>query len=380
MVREKKKKTVHKTQKKTTSVKYRCSRKFELLFFFESFFKSNLSAIPYHCPLLENSAPDFPEVACGSYVYHFDDVTSFKRNAGMRSLNLSLRLAVSCSHTRASKTVFFFYFLQKIMPFYRHLGTQPSPHFQSPAKVFARLKSKVQQEGVCADNGVAPRNHSPCSVNGNYGGQLRSPRKTTNGARMEGDLPDSRGFGYRDEAKAVTISPIPSPQKNFDCWNLRSSLAKDKPLVPGRGREYKPSQAALLQSAALPQGHFLDNRKQIHEEPPRIRDVASGVFSPIKNRLRKRKCESWEWNNISSSTKIHNDSQSPQNENIPSADSRGEGCVVMEDLVHGPGFSAVRPDMSDFPQRGKTDLFFIRKIYNFSEPRGKVLTAAVFFF
>lgn len=273
------------------------------------------------------------------------------------------------------------------MPFYRHLGNQPSPHFQSPAKVFARLKSKVQQEGVRADNGVAPRNDSPYNVNGNYGGQLRP--KTTNGARMEGDLPDSRGFGYRDEAKALTISPIPSPQKNFGCWNLRSSLAKDKPLVPGRGREYKPSQGAFLQSAALPQAQFLDNRKQIHEESPRIRDVASGVFSPIKSRLRKRKCESWEFDNISSSTKIHNDSQSPQNENIPSADSRGEGCVVMEDLVHGPGFSAVRPDMSDFPQgpiiplrtqRGKTDLFFIRKIHNFSERRGKVLTAAVFVF
>lgn len=273
------------------------------------------------------------------------------------------------------------------MPFYRHLGKQPSPHLQSPAKVFARLKSKVRQEGVRADNGVAPRNHSPCSVHGNYGGQLRSPRKTTNGARMEGDLPDSRGFGYRDEAKALTISPVPSPKKNFGCWNLRSSLAQDKPLVPGRGREYKPSQGAFLQSAALPQAQFLDNRKQIHEESPRIRDAASGAFSPIKSRLRKRKCEPGDFNNISSSTKSHNDSQSPQNEDIPSADRRGEGCVVMEDLVHGPGFSAVRPDMSDFPQgpiiplrtqRGKTDLFFIRKIYNFSKPRGKVLTAAVF--
>lgn len=274
------------------------------------------------------------------------------------------------------------------MPFYRHLGKQPSPHYQSPAKVFARLKSKVQQEGARADNGVAPRNHSPCSVHGNYGGQLGSLRKTTNGARMEGDLPDSRGFGYRDEAKALTISPIPSPQKNFGCWNLRSSLAKDQPLVPGRGREYKPSQGAFLQSAALPQAQFLDNRKQIHEESPRIRDAASAAFSPIKSRLRKRKCEPWDFSDVSSSTEIHNDSQSPQNENIPSAGSSGEGCVVMEDLVHGPGFSAVPPDMSDFPQgpiiplrtlRGKTDLFFIRKIYNFSEPRGKVLTAAVFF-
>lgn len=275
------------------------------------------------------------------------------------------------------------------MPFYRHLGKQPNPHFQSPAKVFARLKSKVQQEEVRADNGVAPRNHSPCSVDGNYGGQFRSPRKTANGARMEGDLPDSRGFGYRDEAKALTISPIPSSQKNFGCWNLRSSLAKDKPLVPGRGREYKPSQGAFLQSASLPQAQFLDNRKQVHEESPRFRDAASGVFSPIKSRLRKRKCEPWEFSDIRSSTKIHNDSQSPQNENIPSADSRGEDCVVMEDLVHGAGFSAGRPDMSDFPQRpiiplrtqrGKTDLFFNRKIYNFSEPRGKVLTAAGFFF
>lgn len=114
MVREKKNKTVHKTQKKTTSVKYRCSsRKFELLFFFESFFKSNLSVIPYHCPLLENSALDLPEVVCGSYVYYFDDVTSFKRNAGMRSLNLSLRLAVSCSHTHQHRKHFFVTFFRR---------------------------------------------------------------------------------------------------------------------------------------------------------------------------------------------------------------------------------------------------------------------------
>lgn len=244
----------------------------------------------------------------------------------------------------------------------RHLGKQSSPHLQSPAKVFARLKSKVQREGA--------RNHPSCNSNGNYGGEFMPPRKTTKSARMEGDLADSRGFGYLDEAKALTISPIPSPQKDLGCWNLRSSLAEDKPLVPGGGREYKPRQGAFLQPAALPQAQFLNNRKQIHEESARNRDVASGVSSPIRNRLRKRKWEPWEFNNVSSSTKIYNDSRSLPNEIKPRADSRGEGCVVLVDLAHGPGFSAARPDMCHFPQgptvnlgtlSGRIDLFFIGK-------------------
>lgn len=275
-----------------------------------------------------------------------------------------------------------------------YLGQRSNPQFQSPAKVFARLKSKVQREGVYAKNGIG------------RGAAFTSPRKTTKSARMEGDLTDSRRFGFRDEAKTLTISPIPSPRKNSGCWNLRSSLAEDKRLVPGGGHGYKPRQGAFLESTALHQAQCLVNRKQIHEESAsaRIRDVAgfnasnktpvksaggdcmfrkeqtfhispSSVFSPIKNRLRKRKFEPWDFDNVSSSTRIHNDTRSQPQENQTSADSRGEACVVMENPVQRPGFSAVRPEIRNFPQgpiippitmaKRREIYLLLAKIYNF---------------
>lgn len=286
------------------------------------------------------------------------------------------------------------------MASYQHLWQYSNPQFQSPAKVFARLKSKVQREGVYANNGIATRKDPPVNVKGNHGAEFMSPRKTRKSARMEDDLTDSHGFGSRDEAKALTISPIRSPQKNFGCCNLRSRLAEDEPLVPGGRRECNPRQGAFLESTSLHQAQFLVNKMQIHEESTRTGDVAgfnasnktpvksvghycmfkkeqispSSVFSPIKNRLRKRKFDPWDY--VSSSTKIHNVTRSQSQEN-KCADSRGEGCVVMENLVHRPGFSAgIRPDTSHFPQGPiispmtmavRREIYlFSAKLYNFS--------------
>lgn len=288
------------------------------------------------------------------------------------------------------------------MASYQHLEEHSNPQFQSPAKVFARLKSKVQREGVRANNGIATRNDPPCNVKGNHGAEFMSPRKTT---LMEGDLADSRGSGSREEAKPLTISPIPSPRKTFGGWNLPSSLAEDKPLVSGGGREHSSRQGTFLESTALPQAQFLVNRKQIHEASARIRDVAgfnasnktpvksvgndcmfrkeqtlqispSSVFSPIKNRLRKRKFEPWDFNNVSSSTKIDNDTRSEPQESRRCAHRRGEGCVVMENLVQRAGFSAVRPHISHSPHgptlppmtmEKRCEVYlFPSEIYNFS--------------
>lgn len=264
------------------------------------------------------------------------------------------------------------------MASFQHLGKHSNPQFQSPAKVFARLKSKVQREGLSANDGIVTRNEPPGNVKGHYGAEFMSPRKTTKSSRMESDLMDSRGFGSRDEAKPLTISPIPSPRKNFGRWHLPSILAEDKPLDSGGGREHASRQAAFLESTALPQAQFLVNRKQIHEESAGIRDVAgfnasnktpvksvandsmfriertlqlspSSVFSPIKNRLRKRKFEPWDFSSISSSTKIDSDARSQPQEDRRCARSRGEGCVVVENLVQRSGFPTVRPDISHFP-------------------------------
>lgn len=267
------------------------------------------------------------------------------------------------------------------MASYPHLGQHPNPQFQSPAKVFARLKSKVQREGTCANRGVATREEPPDNVQGVHGAEFTSPRKTPRGAQVEDALTGGRGTAHsRGEAKALTISPIPSPLNSLGCWNLGCSLAGDESLVPGGGRGYNPRPGECLESTALHQAQFLAGRKQSHEESPRSRAVAgfgasnktpvtsagkdcvfkkehafqispSSVFSPIKNRLRKRKLAPWDLNNVSSSTKIHGESgrQPPGDETW--GRSRAEDCVVVEkNLAHGPGFPAVPPDIGHFPQ------------------------------
>lgn len=201
-----------------------------------------------------------------------------------------------------------------------------------------------------------------------------SPRKTSRSAE-EGHPTDRHGYGSRDEAKTWTISPIPSPQKKVGCWDVPSSRADDKPLVSGGGRQHSPTRGAFLESTAFPQAQFTVNRRQIHPESARVRQVAgfnagsmtpvkslgkdcvfkkeqtcqispSSGFSPIKNRLRKRQIEPRDFNDVSSSTKIHDDARSQPQENQTS----GGGCVVMEKLVHRPGVSAGPPDISHFPQ------------------------------
>lgn len=266
------------------------------------------------------------------------------------------------------------------MASHQHLGQHPNPQFQSPAKVFARLKSKVQREGTCASNGIAARKEPPCNVQGIRGAEFTPPRKTTRSARVEDDLTDSDGFIHsRNDAKALTISPIPSPQKNPGFWNLRSILAEDEPLVAGRGRGYEPRQGAFLESTALHQAQLWGNGQQIHGESARSRALAgfqasnqtpvksvgndcmfkreqtfqispSNVFSPIKNRLRKRKFEPRDFNNVSSSTKIPSDRRRRPPGGQAWCHRPAEDCVVMEDLVGGPGFPAVPPDIGHFPQ------------------------------
>lgn len=154
-------------------------------------------------------------------------------------------------------------------------------------------------------------------------------------------------FGSRDEAKALTISPISSPRKNLGCWNSQDTVLDNEHLVSGTGHGCTPRKGAFLESTAVPQPQSLVNRKQNHVESALFRHLdvfnagnkmSTSVFSPMRNRLRKRKCGPWDCHDISSSTKIHNDTGSHCPEN--------KTYVVMEDLVQRPRFSAV----THFPQ------------------------------
>ncbi|XP_056915143.1 mis18-binding protein 1 [Takifugu flavidus] len=253
------------------------------------------------------------------------------------------------------------------MASHQHLLQYSNPRSESPAKVFAKLKSKVQREGAYAKDGVSTRNEPLGDFKINHGAEFRSPRTPTEKCNLN----ERKGFSSRDEAKALTISPISSPQKNFGFWNSRDTLVEDL-LVSGREHGCTPRKGGFLDSSAVPHPHVLVNSKQNHVESTRSRDVdgfyasnkthmkavendqmlrkdqtfeksPTSVYSPMRNRLRKRKFEPWDFGNISSSTKIHNDTQNEPQENR-------NGCVVMENLVHRPGFSAVQPVINHFPR------------------------------
>lgn len=218
-----------------------------------------------------------------------------------------------------------------------------APRFESPAKVFAKLKSKVQREELC-------------SVRERHGAELRTPRKTSEST-------------WTDEAQALTLSPISSPQKTFGYADISSTQRQRK--------------GAFLESTAVSQLSFLVNRKQIHTDPPQFRDMgefnassrtpvkiqpvnndsvggefeeASPAFrfSPMKKKLRKRKCEPLEVNMVSSSTKeFSNEATSQAREMETSSafredDTHIEAC--MEDLGPVRGFTAEPSEMNPPPR------------------------------
>lgn len=279
------------------------------------------------------------------------------------------------------------------MASYQHLVQHSNLRGESPAKVFARLKSKVQREGVCGKDGTRTRNDPLCYVKRNQGAEVRSPWKTTESARMEDDLQENPIFGSGDEAKALTISPISSPRKNFGCWNSHDTLVDNEHLVSGRGHGCTPKKGVFLESTAVPQPQFSANRKQNHVESARFRDLDvfnagnktsmksvsdTSVFSPMRNRLRKRKCGPWDCRDISSSTKIHDDTGG----HCPESNT----YVIMEDLVQRPRFSAVThfpqepimPPPRSMAKKSKICLFSA-ETYIFSSSEGSKLNGAVSF-
>lgn len=149
---------------------------------------------------------------------------------------------------------------------------QPStPWVESPAKVFAKLKSKAQRDKR------------------NAGAEITSP-------------------GTRWTRAGLNEAPV---FRHVGGFNATSNTPVKDPL-----------------------GHTSSN----------------SVFSPMRNRLRKRRFEPLDFNNAMSSTKIHHDSRTePQGHRTSSEDS-GESCFGVDHLVHPPGFSAVPPDVSDIPQ------------------------------
>ncbi|TKS86593.1 Mis18-binding protein 1 [Collichthys lucidus] len=299
------------------------------------------------------------------------------------------------------------------MASYQHLLQHPAPRLESPAKVFAKLKSKVQKEELWSvrerhraelrtprktsestwtdepkENHRTPRKTSESTWTDEPKENHRTPRKTsgstwtdepkenhrtprkTFGSTWTDEPKDNRRFGsHRDEAQALTLSPISSPQKTFGYADTSSTQRQRK--------------GAFMESTAMSQPSFLVNRKQIHTDPPQFRDMggfnASSTtpvkiqpvnndsvgeefeeaspafkFSPMKRRLRKRQWEPLEVNTVSSSTKEFSSEATSQAREMETSsafredDTHIEAC--MEDLGPVRGFTAEPSEMNPPPR------------------------------
>lgn len=213
------------------------------------------------------------------------------------------------------------------MSSYQNLFQDRLPRIESPAKIFAKLKSRVQKEAA------------QCSRE-RYGGELISPRRRldvqpqTLSPISTYVLPDpiqEHGrFGfYHGDVQPQTLSPISTPQKSsrFQCGEPDDTfgLNKSRPMFMSCNMASKRS---FLESTAVTyshRDHFRDpggfissreaNQKVLSEENGRVWAVSghdrtradelqspSKLVSPLKMRLRTRKCEQSNLSQINNST------------------------------------------------------------------------------
>ncbi|XP_047183205.1 mis18-binding protein 1 isoform X2 [Scophthalmus maximus] len=212
------------------------------------------------------------------------------------------------------------------MASYHHLLQHKNPRHDSPAKVFAKLKSKVQREAVCAKK-------PPCNGREKHGADSDSSRRSTEESfRTTDGLADNQRFGFdRSEVQTLTLSPISTPQRT-NGYLFSNGGETEHAFMSRNG--HTPTKRAFMESTAVSHPFSL-----LHREPPHIRhpagfpmcsrtpvkiqtidyDCVGGVFeeesdappvspstmfSPVEKRLRKRKLEQHhEFNRVSSSRK-----------------------------------------------------------------------------
>ncbi|RVE57230.1 hypothetical protein OJAV_G00214380 [Oryzias javanicus] len=185
-----------------------------------------------------------------------------------------------------------------------HLLQRSYSNFESPAKVFAQLKSKVQKEAKSTKMGK----NGACRVREEFRPVFHSPKKTN--FWMTGESTDTRGFDSDlNEANALTLSPITSPQKTFDCPRSDDKLLDETPtlefarplkdhlflestavshpmssvsrcLAVERGRPIRGSDRSPVKAAGR---DAPENRRA----PLVIGCSPNALFSPMRNRKRK---------------------------------------------------------------------------------------------
>ncbi|XP_068436409.1 mis18-binding protein 1 [Clinocottus analis] len=265
------------------------------------------------------------------------------------------------------------------MASYNNLLHHRTPSFESPAKVFAKLKLKVQGKGICADSSFTGNN--ACNVSDKHGAVVfKSPRKRAESTWMTEEFTGNQRTGsYHNKAQAWTFSPISSPQKTVAYSDI-SKHVEEMPPVTERGDGH----TAFLESTAVSPSSSLVNRKQIRTEPPHIRasggfkvtsrtpvkvqpvedDFESSVFvegcaplspvymfSPLRTRL-KRQRELQEFNNVTSSTKqVSNGYSSLQQERKSSRAFSGDTNTCFAGVGRARGLSDDPSEVNQFTHK-----------------------------
>ncbi|KAM8915142.1 mis18-binding protein 1 [Spinachia spinachia] len=152
------------------------------------------------------------------------------------------------------------------MASYHHLLREKTPRFESPAKVFAKLKSKVQREELCAE-GETFTSNDPLWRD-ERATVFVSPRKRQESTWIGNEFKENRTCdSYRNEAQALTLSPISSPQKTFRYSDVvRKQVEEMRPVIE-TGHGWTPRKRAFLESTAVCQPSSV-----VHTKPPPIGD------------------------------------------------------------------------------------------------------------
>ncbi|KAF7662660.1 hypothetical protein LDENG_00231170 [Lucifuga dentata] len=163
----------------------------------------------------------------------------------------------------------------------RHTNTR----VESPAKVFAKLKSKVQREAVFAKRGMLTENNTQREVGDKQRADFYKSRQKKESTWMIDDIKESQMVGFcPDEAEVLTLSPIPSPRKSlgYTYTDLSNTSPEKLPNVTDIRNKNTPSKRSVMQPLAVSQPHS----KQIHRAPPPVGDL--DIFRIINSTTPKR--------------------------------------------------------------------------------------------
>ncbi|KAK7904367.1 hypothetical protein WMY93_016974 [Mugilogobius chulae] len=201
------------------------------------------------------------------------------------------------------------------MASYQQIQHQFRAPFESPAKIFAKLKSKLQRPTV------EDYSDDECRADEFHGAQC-TPKKRTDSHNTDRTGVFSPLRGQRiGEVTAVTLSPISSPQKSLpyktNC-ELLYDVDTNLPFNPAcRRRPFMESTTVCNTKTTAPQTHMdgshtrtrpaddfaLCERVDLENAVPHFISPKS-VFSPMKKRLRKRKSDNRHFNKSNSTSDV----------------------------------------------------------------------------